>query len=130
MLATLCGGYLVDKLGARRAGFVGIAAMGVTLACVMNAPYMLGGFVYAVSLGLGIGILAVSASAGLAEYFGIRHMGALRGTSFVLGIFGAALGPLPLAISPDLAHWTFVACAVVAIGLGSIRIAPHAPRIG
>lgn len=118
VIATLCGGYLVDKLGARRAGFVGIAAMGVTLACVMNAPYMLGGFVYAMSLGLGIGILAVSASAGLAEYFGIRHMGALRGTTFVFGIFGAALGPLPLTLSPNVAHWIFVTCAGVAVGLG------------
>jgi MFS family permease len=128
VLATLCGGYLVDKLGARRAGFVGIAAMGVTLLCVMNAPIIFGGFVYAISLGLGIGILAVSASAGLAEYFGIQHMGTLRGTTFVFGIFGAALGPLPLALSPDLAHWIFVACAGIAFALGLLVRDPASSR--
>jgi MFS family permease len=118
VVATLCGGYLVDKLGARHAGFCGIAAVALTLICVMNAPYVFGGFIYALSLGTGIGILSVAAAAGLAEYFGTRHMGTLRGMTFLFGIFGAAAGPLPLALSPQLAHWIFLICAGLAVGLG------------
>jgi MFS family permease len=120
VLAVLFGGVLVDKLGARRAGFMGIAAIAVSLATVITAPSLLGGFVYAISLGAGIGILSVAASAGLAEYFGTRHMGTLRGTTFVIGVFGAALGPLPLALSAGLAHWIFVACAGLAVCLGIV----------
>lgn len=120
VLAVLGGGVLVDKIGSRRAGFVGTAAMLINLSFVMVAPYSLGGFGYVVFLGVGIGILSVAASAGLAEYFGSRHMGTLRGTTFLFGIFGAALGPLPLAVSPQLAHWTFAALAGFAIGIGLV----------
>ncbi len=118
VIAIIGGGYLVDRLGARHAGFFGVLAMALSLSFVILAPAALAGFGYVVGLGAGIGILSVAASAGLAEYFGTRHMGALRGTTFVFGIFGAALGPLPLTLSPDLAHWIFVACASVAVALG------------
>jgi MFS family permease len=118
VLAVMGGGVLVDKLGARHAGFMGVAAMTLSLACVLVAPAFLGGFAYVLFLGVGIGILSVAASAGLAEYFGTRHMGTLRGTIFLFGIFGAALGPLPLAWSPHLAHWTFVTCAGLAVFIG------------
>jgi MFS family permease len=116
--AVIGGGFLVDKLGARHAGFVGILAIALSLAFVMLAPYSLGALGYVVFLGTGIGILSVAASAGLAEYFGTLHMGALRGTTFLFGVFGAALGPLPLALAPQWAHWIFVACAGVAFCAG------------
>ena len=118
VLAVIGGGFLVDKLGSRNAGFIGVAAMSLSLSLVMAAPHAFGGFGYVVFLGVGIGVLSVSASAGLAEYFGSANMGALRGTTFLFGIFGAALGPLPLALSSHLAHWIFVMCAAVALCLG------------
>jgi MFS family permease len=122
VFATLTGGYLVDKLGARHAGFFGVGSIALTLLCVMNAPYVFQGFLYAVSLGVGIGILSVAAAAGLAEYFGTRHMGSLRGLTFLFGIFGAAAGPLPLALSPALAHWILVLCAILALCLGFMTL--------
>jgi hypothetical protein len=42
-------------------------------------------------------------AAGFAQYFGRDHLGAIRGASFVFGIAGAAVGPLPFAASAD---WT------------------------
>jgi MFS family permease len=120
VLAVIGGGVLVDRLGSRNAGFIGVAAMIFSLSFVIAAPYALGGFGYVAFLGAGIGILSVAASAGLAEYFGSRNMGALRGTTFLFGVFGAALGPLPLALSPQWAHWIFVACAAVALCLGML----------
>ena len=118
VLAVIGGGVLVDKLGARNAGFVGIAATAVSLAFVMASPHALGGLGYAVFLGAGIGVSSVTASAGLAEYFGTRHMGTLRGTTFMFGIFGAALGPLPLALSAEVAHTVFAVWAGLAFLLG------------
>ena len=128
VLAVIGGGFLVDKFGSRNAGFIGIAATVVSLSLVIIAPLAIGGLGYVVFLGVGIGVLSVASSAGLAEYFGSRHMGALRGTTFVFGIFGAALGPLPLALSPQTAHWIFVAWAGIAIGFGlATRTAGRSP---
>ena len=118
VLAVLGGGVLVDKLGARNAGVIGIVAMAISLLFVMASPYSLSGFGYVVLLGTGIGILSVAASAGLAEYFGTGHMGTLRGTTFLFGIFGAAAGPLPLAWSSQAAHWIFMVCVGMALCLG------------
>jgi TRAP-type C4-dicarboxylate transport system permease small subunit len=96
----------------------------------MTDPNSFGGFGYVAFLGVGIGILSVAAFAGLAEYFGTRHMGTLRGTTFLFGVFGATLGPLPLAWSPGLAYWIFVTLAMLGLCIGiatrtKVRVAPR-----
>ncbi len=118
--ATLVGGLLVDRLGAIRTGLFGIAVTVLTLACVMTTPHLLGGFAYVISLGVALGLVQVAQSAGLAEQFGTRHLGTIQGTTFVVGIFGAALGPLPIAWSPHLAYWIFAAFAALAMVLGCL----------
>jgi MFS family permease len=125
VLATLGGGFLVDTLGSRRTGLIGISLTVLTLACVMTTPYALGGFVYVILLGIAVGLTQVAQSAGLAEHFGTRHLGSIQGTVFVVGIFGAALGPLPLVWSPQIAHWIFVAFAGLAIALGLMSETGH-----
>jgi sugar phosphate permease len=120
LLGTLSGGVLVDRLGTRLVGFLGILLLAFAVACLMTAPYVFAGFPYAVALGAMIGILQLVASAGLAEYFGTSHMGKIRGTTFVIGVAGAAAGPLPLAWSPQAAYWLFLAVAGLAIVLGGI----------
>ena len=90
---------------------------------VMATPAPGDGFVYAAALGAMIGIPQVSHSAGLAEAFGTAHPGAIRGTTFVVGVSGAAAGPLPLLWSLDVAYWMFLvlaACGSV-LGIGSLR---------
>ena len=111
---------LVDRLGARRVGFLGITLLAFAVACLMTTPYVLAGCPYAVALGAMIGILQLVASAGLAEYFGTSHMGKIRGTTFVIGVAGAAAGPLPLAWSPQGAYWIFLGCAGLTAVLGGI----------
>jgi hypothetical protein len=58
---------------------------------------------YALSLGGAYGSQQAINAAGYAQYFGRDHLGAIRGSSFVFGISGAAFGPLPFAASVD---WT------------------------
>jgi MFS family permease len=129
LLGTLSGGVLVDRFGARAVGFLGVMLLAFAVACLMTTPYVLAGFPYAVALGAMIGILQLVASAGLAEYFGISHMGKIRGTTFVVGVAGAAAGPLPLAWSPQSAYWIFLACAGLTVVLGGIAgRAPAQPR--
>src|SRR6266481_347998 len=60
-------------------------------------------WLYALSLGGAYGAQQAIGAAGYAQYFGRDHLGAIRGASFIFGISGAALGPLPFAASMD---WT------------------------
>jgi MFS family permease len=117
-LMMLAGGILIDRLGARRSGLVALAVLISAVVCVMIMPALMAGLVYSVALGASIGLLQVSQSAGLAEFFGTAHLGAIRGMTFFIGVIGAAAGPLPLAWSPNAAYCIFVVFAAVAMILG------------
>jgi MFS-type transporter involved in bile tolerance (Atg22 family) len=60
-------------------------------------------WLYALCLGGAYGSQQAINAAGYAQYFGRDHLGAIRGASFIFGISGAAVGPLPFAASMD---WT------------------------
>src|SRR5436305_13587860 len=59
-------------------------------------------WIYALSLGGAYGSQQAISAAGYAQYFGRDHLGAIRGASVILGVSGAAFGPLPFAASIDL----------------------------
>jgi MFS family permease len=126
-IATLLSGLLVDRFGARPVGLLGLAILSASVVAVMIAPTLGGGLVYAVTLGAMIGILHVAYSSGLAESFGTTHLGAIRGTTFVVGVSGAALGPLPLLLSPATGYWTFLAATLggAILGVASLRSSPR-----
>jgi MFS-type transporter involved in bile tolerance (Atg22 family) len=85
-------------------------------------------WIYALSLGGAYGSQQAINAAGYAQYFGRDHLGAIRGASFIFGISGAALGPLPFAASID---WTgsyavvligcFVLCLACGVGAFAVR---------
>jgi MFS family permease len=124
--ATLGTGMLVDRFGSRAVGLLGLVVLALSVVVVMSAPLLAGGLIYAVSLGTMIGMLQVSHSSGLAESFGLEHLGAIRGMTFVVGVSGAALGPLPLLLSPMAAYCTFLGLTSlgVMLGIASLRRQP------
>jgi MFS family permease len=100
---TLGTGALLDRYEPRR--LVPLAMILLGMACALPA---LGSgvaisWIYALSLGGAYGSQQAIGAAGYAQYFGRDHLGAIRGASFIFGISGAALGPLPFAASID---WT------------------------
>jgi MFS family permease len=122
-IATLCSGALVDRFGARPVGLLGLGLLAFSVACLSTSPALAGGLAYAITLGAMIGILQIVYSAGLAESFGLKHLGTIRGTLFVIGVSGAAAGPLAFLWSPATAYWIFLgiaACAAI-LGLVSMR---------
>jgi MFS family permease len=122
---VLGGGVLVDRYGTRRVGLLGLMLLALAVICIMAAPTLVAGSVYAASLGAGLGILHVVQGAGLAEHFGTRHLGALRGTASVFGICGAATGPLLFAgWSPETGYVVFLAYTAIALALGG-TVAPR-----
>jgi MFS family permease len=121
-MATLVTGVLVDRFGARPVGMLGLALLASSVISVMAAPTLASGLIYALTLGAMIGTLQVAHSAGLAEAFGTTHLGSIRGTTFVVGVSGAAAGPLPLLWSPAAAYWTFhgLTAGGAALGIASL----------
>jgi MFS family permease len=121
-LATLVSGVLVDRFGARPVGLLGLAVLASSVLCVMLAPTLARGLVYAIALGAMIGLLQVAYSSGLAESFGTAHLGTIRGTTFVVGVSGAALGPLALLQSADTAYVIFLCLTFGAAVLGAVSL--------
>lgn len=121
-VATLAAGVLVDRLGARPVGLLGLAVLASSVLCVMLAPGLGDGLVYATTLGAMIGLLQVAYASGLAESFGTAHLGVIKGTTFVVGVSGAAAGPLPLLWSPTAAYWIFLGLTLCGAALGMMSL--------
>jgi MFS family permease len=119
-IATLCSGSLIDRFGARPVGLLGLGLLGFSVTCLWINPLLAGGLAYAMTLGAMIGTLQIVYSAGLAESFGLTHLGTIRGTLFVVGVSGAAAGPLAFLWSPVAAYAIFLGIAAVAATLGLV----------
>ncbi|TAJ42457.1 MAG: MFS transporter [Reyranella sp.] len=119
-IATLCSGALIDRFGARPIGLLGLCLLGFSVACLWTSPALAGGLAYAMTLGAMIGTLQIVYSAGLAESFGLKHLGTIRGTLFVVGVSGAAAGPLAFLWSPAAAYSIFLGIMVIAATLGLV----------
>jgi MFS family permease len=122
-ICVLGGGVLVDRYGTRRVGMLGLMLLALAVTCVMAASNFMAGSIYAAALGAGLGVLHVVQGAGLAEHFGTRHLGTMRGTASVFGICGAAAGPLLFAWrSPETGYVVFLASIAIALALGGAAV--------
>ncbi len=119
-VATLGSGTLIDRFGARPVGLLGLCFLGFSVTCLWTSPVLGGGIAYAATLGAMIGTLQIVYSAGLAESVGLKHLGTIRGSLFVIGVSGAAAGPLAFLWSPAMAYLIFLGIAVVAATLGIV----------
>lgn len=101
--ATLSTGYLVDRHEPRHLIPIAMTLLALASALPAFGSGILVSVLYALSVGGAYGSQQAINAAGYAQYFGRDHLGAIRGASFVFGIAGAAVGPLPFAASID---WT------------------------
>jgi MFS family permease len=127
---TLGTGALLDRYEPRRLAPLAMFLLG--MACLL--PAIGSGaaisWVYALSLGGAYGSQQAISAAGYAHYFGRDNLGAIRGASFIFGISGAALGPLPFAASLDrTGSYTAVlsGCVVLCLICGACAIAVKRP---
>jgi len=124
-ICVLGGGVLIDRYGTQRVGQLGLILLAATVACVMVVPDLLAGAAYATGLGASLGVLHVVQGAGVAEHFGTRHLGNIRGVASMVGIFGAAAGPIPFAAwTPDVGYLIFLTSIGAALALGAVAV-PH-----
>jgi MFS family permease len=88
-------GPLVDRFVPHRLVVLPMTSMAFACLFVVTVASTTGAFIYAMALGLAYGSFQAINAAVYAHYFGRKHAGEIRGTTFVITIVGAALGPLP-----------------------------------
>jgi MFS-type transporter involved in bile tolerance (Atg22 family) len=115
-IATLSTGFLVDRYEPRHLVPLAMFLLAFSSALPAFGSGIVISTLYALSLGGAYGSQQAISAAGFAKYFGRDHLGEIRGASFVFGIAGAAMGPLPFAISAD---WTgsYAGVLIVCCGL-------------
>jgi MFS family permease len=58
--------------------------------------------VYGVIMGIQMGVQAIVRGVVWPDYFGRKHLSAIRGVNMMAGVIGSALGPLPFGYAFDL----------------------------
>jgi MFS family permease len=132
VIVTLGTGALLDRHEPRRLVPLAMFLLAATTALPALGSGVAVSWLYALCLGGAYGSQQAIGAAGYAQYFGRDHLGAIRGTSFVFGIGGAAFGPLPFAASVDWTGSYFVALAgscVLCIACGGASFVVRRPAI-
>jgi MFS family permease len=132
VVVTLGTGALLDRYEPRRLVPLAMFLLAATTALPALGSGVAISWLYALCLGGAYGSQQAIGAAGYAQYFGRDHLGAIRGTSFVFGIGGAAFGPLPFAASIDWTGSYFVALAsscVLCLACGFASFVVRRPAI-
>ena len=95
-VVTLGTGALLDRYEPRRLVPLAMFLLAATSALPALGSGIAVSWLYALCLGGAYGSQQAIGAAGYAQYFGRDHLGAIRGTSFVFGIGGAASGSAPV----------------------------------
>jgi len=128
VVVTLSTGTLLDRYEPRRLVPLAMFLLAATTALPALGSGIAVSWLYALCLGGAYGSQQAIGAAGYAQYFGRDHLGAIRGTSFVFGIGGAAFGPLPFAASVDWTGTYFVALASSCVLCLACAVASFAVR--
>ncbi|GAB3160982.1 MFS transporter [Myceligenerans halotolerans] len=101
LLATLAGGWLMDRVGGRALLVTSMAALAGAMVwgAVVTPGWSAVGF--GAALGLGMNISRAAENTGLPNWFGIRHVGAIRGVVASVIVAASAVGPLLFAAVYD-----------------------------
>ncbi len=95
-------GRALDRFATNRVFIFGLAVMVASLTSAAMVHDLTSAMIYAVAFGLNNGCTMTFFGYMWPRYFGRKHLGSVQGTGQMIGIFGASLGPLPLAIAFDL----------------------------
>lgn len=95
-------GLLLDRVRTERMVAGGLLVMTASLLSATFVDGLTSAVVYAAIFGLNNGVGMTYFAFLWPRYFGRRHLGSIQGLGQMVGIVGASLGPLPLAIAVDL----------------------------
>ncbi|EAP77983.1 MFS transporter [Roseovarius nubinhibens] len=136
IVAMIASGWALDRFGtARLMPFMQLPmVVGFTLfATATDGAWLFAGFVF---LGLTTGFNATIPAAFWAEFYGTRHIGAIKAMAAAIMVLGSAIGPLLTGLALDLGigielQFLYVAgyfiFASLCMTLGVLRAAPLLP---
>ena len=123
-------GSLTDRLPARPLMFFGAAMLGLgTFLATLVEPGPMAA-VYGIVLGLGGGAIGALSGALYPKWFGVDHIGAIKGLATTTNVGASAIGPLILSIGNDIADSyepVVIGCAVTAVVMAFIALMVPTP---
>lgn len=131
LVATLGGGWLMDRFSGRALLVTSMLALaGALLWGTVVAPGW-SAIGFGVCLGVAQNVARAVENTGLPNYFGIRHIGSIRGLVSSAGVAASAVGPLVFAAVYDTAGSyapALMATAIVPVGIAvwaAVAPEPH-----
>ena len=119
-VGTLLAGYLADRVGPRIliAGMCAVLGVGTALLLsdAGSVPY-----VSLSLLGMATGLFMVANGSVWAHMYGTNRLGRIQGLGFAAMISGAAIGPLPLALSLSLFN-SYVPGLILFVGIAALAL--------
>ena len=102
LAGAMAGGFLSDRFPNRLLLLAGqaILGIGVLLAMLMDQTWQ--ALIYGGVIGFSSGSVITVAAVIWPNYYGRKHLGSIRGAATMAIVAGAALGPLPFALTFDL----------------------------
>jgi MFS family permease len=102
LAGAMAGGFLSDRFPNRLLLLAGqaILGVGVLLAILMDQTWQ--ALIYGGVIGFSSGSVITVAAVIWPNYYGRKHLGSIRGAATMAMVAGAALGPLPFALTFDL----------------------------
>lgn len=108
VVATLASGAAIDRIGAGRVLMSYMLPFAAGFALLGAAQTMFAAAAGMLLFGMGQGLQSTAPGAFWAEYFGTRHLGAIKAAAAAIMVFGTALGPGITGLLIDLG-WSFPA---------------------
>jgi MFS family permease len=134
-IAGVLFGYLADRLTGRILIPMVMAVLVVSLLLTLVIAPGTAVIIYAISLGAAGGASRTVTSTLLPRWFGVGHIGAIQGTSTLIGVASTALGPVVFSIARDAtgsygiaAAWLALLPAGVAVVAAMMNLVPVQTR--
>lgn len=93
VLSTFASGWAIDRFGVSRIVPVQMLPFALSFAVMAYAETIFMAGIALVIFGVGQGLQSTAPAAFWAEYFGTRHLGAIKSAAAALMVFGSAIGP-------------------------------------
>lgn len=123
LLGTILVGTLIDRWNPRVFTAASMASLLVAMAMVPFVEPGWSAFVYGLIVGIAIGMYRGMETASFARYFGVAHIGGIRGVATGVGLAAAALGPFTFALAAEWADGFAIPALVFTVFPAAVLVA-------